>query len=181
MDEKDILEKLATATLGQYNIEADNGVSLDELARKMGISIYNFQLDDLEDGFIRCDLEKSELFGVKTNKLIGVNASRTPYEKRFIIAHELGHYITEFNEKCFAHRESTHGRGQRENNMDFFAACLLMPKPAFTAAFNKVWTEDTSISDVSAVLSKIFRVSITSVKRRCKELGLPKGENLDGE
>lgn len=59
--------------------------------------------------------------------MIGVNHERDLFTKRFIIAHELDHYILHGeNKPIFAQREKTHGRTPEENEIDFFAACLLM-------------------------------------------------------
>ena len=91
--------------------------------------------------------------------------------KRFIIAHELGHYILHCkDEKIYAHRESAHGRSDEENDVDYFAACLLMPANSFKTAFEK--TKSISFIEKIKELQRIFDVPFESVVRRIDELGL---------
>ena len=166
--EKKAVAQAAYDLLNEYSIDASNGVDIVELAHQMGFVVGNAGLDDGDDGFIMVNEDADEILGIKTKKLIGVNADRDYEKKRFIIAHEIGHYTLHCKGgKIFAHRDSTHGRSDEENKLDYFAACLLMPKEAFEKAFKE--------NDIEQ-LSKIFEVPVDSVKRRILELKLSVGE-----
>ncbi|MBR5614991.1 MAG: ImmA/IrrE family metallo-endopeptidase [Clostridia bacterium] len=157
--------------LKEYNIDTMNGVDIIGLAKQMGFVVGNAGLDDNDDGFIMVNRDADKILGIETTKLIGVNANRDYVDKRFIIAHELGHYVLHCrNDKIYAHRESAHGRSDEENDVDFFAACLLMPADAFSAAFEKI--KANSFTEKIKELQKIFDVPFESVARRIDELGL---------
>ena len=124
----------------QYNDDKDY-IDVISIAQNLGFEVGNAMIEEDMDGFIlinenQGDQENQEkLLGIQTDKLIGVNSKRPIEWKRFIIAHELGHYMLDYvgknNNGMFAHREHKKGRSERENEIDFFAASLLMPKEKF--------------------------------------------------
>ena len=114
-----------------------SGCSVDviDVAKRLGFVVGNAVLNEEDDGFIVVEEGRKEIMGIKTDKLIGVNSDRSLAWKRFIIAHELGHYVLHFKEKnlkgLYAHRDHKRGRDELENEADFFAANLLMPRESF--------------------------------------------------
>ena len=164
MTEKKKIAQAAYDLLNKYKIDSSKGVDIIELAHKIGFVVGNAGLDDNDDGFIMVNEDADEILGIKTKKLIGVNVDRDYEKKRFIIAHEIGHYTLHCRGgKIFAHRDSAHGRSEEENDVDYFAACLLMPEDAFKKAFKGNEIEE---------LSRIFEVPVDSIKRRIDELEL---------
>lgn len=168
--EKEQIEQKAEALLAEINIDSENGVDVIDAAQSLGFVVGTADLDDSEDGFIMVNLSETEILGVPTNRLIVVNQKRDYYEKRFIIAHELAHYDLAGRENIFACRESRHGRTDAENQVDYYAACLLIPSVSFKKQFDKY--NNGSAFEVSKELSKIFEVPVESVLRRMDELGL---------
>lgn len=165
MMKKDI-EKSANELLETSGMKGRIPVNTVKLAQYFGFTVGNATLSDEEDGFI--------LINNKTNtRIIGVNRERTAEFKRFIIAHELGHFKMKYNEseyKIFAQREKKHGRNDEENDTDYFAACLLMPREEFKCEYEK--QKDKSITSIVRELSEIFRVPEESVLRRLQEVDL---------
>ena len=72
------------------------------------------------------------------------------------------------NEKQFAFRESEHGRNSQENDIDYFAACLLMPKDAILKESSDI--KDKNIMEMSRLLADKFSVPIESMIRRLQEV-----------
>lgn len=93
--EKSVLD---TLSLAQYTI-GNRSVDVIDVAKRLGFVVGNAVLNEEDDGFIVVEEGKKEIMGIKTDKLIGVNSDRPLEWKRFIIAHELGHYILHFKEK----------------------------------------------------------------------------------
>lgn len=178
--ERNEIERKANDLLNQYNINADNGVEIVNLCKKTGFTLISVELDDTEDGFIIANETINSFPGFKTNKVIAVNSKRSYEEKRFIIAHELGHYVLQKEgHTLFAARDSRHGRSENENDIDFFAACLLMPKDAFVRQYNRLEKETTTpVSDQIIIeLADVFGVPFLSVVRRMRETGLINEKN----
>lgn len=172
--EKQTIRQKAFDLLKKYNIDATNGVDVLSLAQKMEFVVGNADIDDNEDGFILVNEDVKEILGVKTKKLIGVNVKRDLSEKRFIIAHELGHYILHCQgDRIYAWRESKHGRSDDENDVDYFAACLLMPEHEFIAKYNELKSAgNLDQIKIASRLEDIFRVPCLSILRRFEELEL---------
>lgn len=184
MDKKEleVIEEKANNITDKYLLHnKENGyVDIIKIAQDMGFLIGNAKLSDDSDGFIIIDEKKDEILGLPTNKLIGVNANRSLGWKRFIIAHEIGHYILHFIDNAvkldglYAHREHITGKDEEENKADFFAACLLMPKNIFSREFKQKKAENEKCEkwEIAALLAKDFCVTETMALRRIDELGL---------
>jgi len=170
--EKSVMD---TLKLAQYTI-SECSVDVIDVAKRLGFVVGNAVLNEEDDGFIIVEDGKNEIMGIKTDKLIGVNSNRPLEWKRFIIAHELGHFVLHFKEKnlkgLYAHREHKRGHSELENEADFFAANLLMPGDIFEKKYkeiNQIYENNKEIVDV---LSKYFIVTNRMAERRIEELGL---------
>lgn len=169
------IEQMANDILLKHNISSIQGVDVVKLANEIGFIVGKTDLDDNEDGFVMVDpdgINKSSF-----TKIIGVNSNNSPKHQMFTIAHELGHYLFEKNDsiQIYAHREHKKDKaGEKynyENKIDYFAACLLMPKDSFIKRFESLKAIYNSDSDgLIEELSNIFGVSSKSVIRRIEEL-----------
>ena len=116
--ERSVEDTIRTA---QYTI-ADRSVDVIHIAKNLGFLVGNAILNDEDDGFIVVEEGKDEIMGIKTDKLIGVNSDRPLEWKRFIIAHELGHYVLHYKEKnltgLYAHRDHKRGHNELENEAE---------------------------------------------------------------
>ena len=178
------IEKRTEALLDDYGYSSreDSYLDIVSFVQSYGFIVGNADLGESEDGFIsvRPDLAKKGL-----DKVIGVNSKRPIEYKRFIIAHEFAHYILHCPEKSgaiYLHRENMKGKNGMENEADYFAACLLMPKESFKREYKKALEAVRSknqdeesdnanyTNQVSLVLSRIFRTPSDSVVRRIDEV-----------
>lgn len=172
---KSMIESKANETLNkaQLNKQTDT-IDVIKVAKELGFVVGNAGLDDDIDGFIIIEKGKKELLGKKTDRIIGVNASKELTWKRFIIAHEIGHYVLHYNEKenngMYAHREHKKGKDDKENEADFFAANLLMPREAFTNRFNELKQKNLTTEEIIVLLADKFCVTHIMAERRLREL-----------
>ena len=170
--EKSVLNTLSSA---QYSV-SNCSVDVIDVAKRLGFVVGNAVLNEEDDGFIVVEEGRKEIMGIKTDKLIGVNSDRSLEWKRFIIAHELGHYILHFKEKnlkgLYAHRDHNRGHNELENEADFFAANLLMPRESFEKKYKEIKQVYKNDKEVVEALSKHFIVTIRMTERRIEELGL---------
>lgn len=103
--------------------------------------------------------------------IIYVNASEPPARQNWTIAHELGHYFLKHKPDHWgiAWRDQTYEeKDQYEQEADFFAACLLIPRAMLTKAMEKykLKAEDYTL------LAKMFGVSPRAMKNRIDFLHL---------
>ncbi len=180
MDEA-MIEKVALDTIKEVDY-IDNGDSIDiiQIAKRLGFVVGNaFLNDDDDDGFIVVDEGKEEIFGIKTDKLIGVNSSKSLEWKRFIIAHEIGHYKLHYSMErdggIYAHRDHKKGKNIIENEADFFAANILMPREKFSRMYSELKEKKLTEEDIAMILAKRFVVTQMMASRRIGELRLSEG------
>lgn len=170
---KKIIEEKAQEILRRFGVEYYSNVSA--LATRIGIKVGETDnIDDDDDGFIFISQDR-------TKKAIGVNSNRTLKQKRFIVAHELGHYFLHYNEtdkSLFAFRENRKGKDAKENDADYFAACLLMPTDTFLNAYMTLSRQKNKFSkqDIIDKLSNEFCVPKESIVRRIAEVGCDSNE-----
>lgn len=173
--EKTVIEQKTEELLKQVNY-TDGEVDVIAVAKSLGFVVGNAVLEDDMDGFVIVQAGKNEILKIKTDKLIGVNSSRDLGFKRFIIAHEIAHYILHYSSESvngmYAHRDHRKGRSDKENDADYFAANLLMPKDAFKKKYNELKDKELQLNDMLLLLASYFSVPLESAKRRIQEIGL---------
>lgn len=113
------------------------------------------------------------------NKVILVNKHDELFHQRFVIAHELAHYLFDFlgNEEyenknvIFAdtYQKDKHETLQ-EKRASTFAAEIMMPKDLFIKQYNIAKQETYSKLFILMYLSKYFETSIDSIERRIMEV-----------
>lgn len=175
--DKNMIERKAEETLAKVKY-SDNADSIDviSIAKKLGFVVANAGLNEDMDGFIIVEEGNDNILGIQTDKLIGVNASKDLNWKRFTIAHEIGHYILHYDRDkdngMYAHREHVKGKNDAENEADYFAANLLMPKEKFMNKYNELKEKNLSIEEMVVLLADKFVVTQPTTRRRFEELGL---------
>lgn len=175
--QKEDIEKKAQETLSRIGLsDTEEPIDAVTIARKLGFNVGNAVMDDDDDGFIVIDEGRNDILGIETNKLIGVNSARPLAWKRFIIAHEIAHYILHYPEvkdkRLYAHRDHVKGKSDDENDADFFAACLLMPRELFTKRYNELKEKSLELKDIVVLLADRFAVTQPMAERRIGELKL---------
>nr|QGT51458.1 hypothetical protein Unknown280_1500 [uncultured Spirochaetaceae bacterium] len=176
MNYSEIEENVKNTLKSAQYIISERSVDVIDVAKRLGFVVGNAVLNEEDDGFIVVEEGAEEIMGIKTDKLIGVNSNRSLEWKRFIIAHELGHYVLHFKKKnlkgLYAHRDHKRGHSELENEADFFAANLLMPRESFEKKYTKIKQIYKNDKEIVDALSKHFIVTIRMAERRIEELKL---------
>ena len=173
MDKKEIEKQAYELLKSVHYDDNEDFIDIIRIAKDMGFSVGNALLNTNDDGFLLIQHGAKEILGIKTDKLIGVNSQRSLAWKRFIIAHEVAHYILHFPKQktpIFAHRENRKGKNIIENDADFFAACLLMPKEKFRKKYEELKKMNLNEDDIITLLAKKFIVTPIMTERRIKEI-----------
>ena len=149
----------------QYNDGEDIYVDAVKLARFFGFTVEEkADLMETEDGSVTVSEDG-------TQRNIVINDNRSIETKRFIIVHELAHYLLHYMGagKFFRHRENTKGKNLEENDADYLAACLLMPTKSFRTQYN-IAKKDKPQQGIVADLQNKFRTPWESIERRINEI-----------
>ena len=173
-DKRREIEKKATELLKMTGYPRGEGpVDVTNMANELGFVVGGAVFNDDTEGFILIKEGTRELMGVKTDKLIGIKAESSIQWKRFVIAHELGHYMLHYKSgKMYAHRDYKKGRDDIETAADYFAANILLPTEQFKKKYLELKEKDLSFEDRVLLLMTKFNTPAGVVERRIKELNL---------
>ena len=155
--------------------EEKNIGNIIEILTKLGFKIYQSDLSaDGLSAYIAVDPKLKNIFG--SNKITCVHSEDNIGHKRFALAHELAHYLFDFNEDENLYYYDTYSVKEKndkieEKRANIFAANLLMPKEAFIEKF-KEYKSLQSKADIVNALEQYFLVSSTSVLKRLRELDI---------
>lgn len=98
--------------------------------------------------------------------VIGINRNDSPTRRRFTLAHEFKHILDHpFIDTIYPDEHGQPASKQAELMCDYFAACLLMPRPWV----KRLWAQGTQDA---AVLAATFAVSPAAMNVRLQQLGL---------
>lgn len=96
-----------------------------------------------------------------------INGSEPPLRGRFTLAHEFKHILDHpFIASAYPDMKGMRGHERAEQICDYFAGCLLMPKPWVTKAYC-----DLGIQEIR-LLARRFQVSQMAMRVRLLQLGL---------
>lgn len=166
--EKRNIEERAVKVLKAIKYDGTQDIYVDSvrLARFFGFEVE--EKDSLlatEDGCITVSEDATE-------KSIIVNNTRSFESKRFIIVHELAHYLLHYmgNGTLFKHRENKKGKSMEENDADYLAACLLMPQDSFKRQYTLLKDSGKNLYEIIDELQKKFCTPRESIERRIDEV-----------
>lgn len=173
----DIIVDAANTLLGAGKLK-ETPVEIISLCKNMGFNVYRQTLPHDVCGYIAIDGDMKEMFG--TDRIISVNIVESAKRRRFTVAHELGHYLFNFdpakNITFYNAFERDHKADEEtlpdEEACNRFAAELLMPREAFTKAYEKAsikFVGPDANYNIVQQLSEDFLVPPKAVKRRLVE------------
>lgn len=158
------LEKLIDAFVAKNNLYLSNNTDIISVCKKLGISVRNFSTrEDGYDGFILVN----DKF-----KTIGIDRELNPIDRRFLIAHELGHYIKadSNNEKVFLALKDhlCHGieKTVDEHDADYLAAAFLVPMKQFKSELDLMGIPYANLDTEQEVAKKISPLFIEFFAKR---------------
>lgn len=141
------------------------------------VVLQNYEEENLS-GIIGVDIKLFDKIG--TDKIVSVSRKDTLGHQRFTIAHELCHYIFDFDrnslEPYYDGYDASRAGAETEVRANTFAANLLMPKNIFIEQYERYISLPKY--DLVLQLADEFKVSPTAVKKRMDELkGVLSGVN----
>lgn len=147
------------------------GVPIIEILSRLGFKVYQQELQPSSlSAYIAVDPKLQERYG--TNRITCVNCNDNIGHKRFALAHELAHYLFDFDENSVVYYNTYLANEGEQNEIEqranAFAANLLMPEDEFRKVLNSC--NEEMKADKISYLSDYFQVSVTAVMKRIGEL-----------
>lgn len=116
--------------------------------------------------FLTDSIEVNAKFDFK----IKLDPSATKERQRFTLAHELGHYFLHSKQGQIPIKAFRSGSNLAEQEANFFAANILMPKKLFIAKYKSF--SRRSQFERETEMANLFHVSVPAIRARCAFLDL---------
>ena len=130
---RDELDQIVERFLTNNSINLKNDI-IQEFS-KIGFEVHKANFRQQLDGIILVNENEKKISDFGSNKIIFYNANADLYKTRFILAHELAHYISEKEnypdrKVIVAMRDHDIGYSKNiaEQEMDYMAASMLIPR-----------------------------------------------------
>lgn len=163
---KNNMEKAAEKILCYLKIDTIP-IPIIVIVREFGfIAVYQRYKKREMSGIIGIDMELKDTFG--SDKIISVSLDDSVGHQRFTLAHELKHYIFDFDRSRIAPYYEAYNTSavndEKEKQANIFAANLLMPMEKFRMEYKKL--ENLSEYERANKLMDEFQVSPTAIRKR---------------
>lgn len=173
--EKLEMEKVISGllTVNGCDPEKNTYVDITRLSCRLGFNVGNAKLDESEEGFVAVRPSSTKRKDTLGDKVIGVNRVREVVWKRFIIAHELAHFVLHYKMgSLYLHKYNKKvEKGTEEKEASYFAAALLMPRVSFSLKYKKCKQSGLFGNSLLFRLSAIYKVPLEIVAFRIEAIG----------
>lgn len=173
------IEKLAERVLQVSGFDAQGiAIPIVRIVKAFDFRAYKEDLKKELPGDISINGKTKEIY--EHDKIILVKKSDELYHQRFIVAHELAHYLFEFlgseeYEKAIEFHDNYHKDDHvtiPEKRANRFAAAILMPEKSFIEQYKIAKAADLKDLYIIDYLSRFFETPVDSIERRMKEVML---------
>lgn len=174
-EQKAKIESIVDDKIKEFGLDTPRFDLIKFLKEKENFEIVLQRMPDDTTGLIIIN-DNEIIQGMNTHKLIAVNDNlqKDPnyiQRRRFIVAHEYAHSILHKNQSVlFAHRDTDKKDTYTEQEADFFARCLLMPRSLIESVKKSETYNKLSDSEKIPYICQIFNVTEKKAKQRLKEL-----------
>lgn len=177
------MERIVSSFLEKNKITLTPPVDVFKLATSLGFDVRAATLPGAIEGLIMVDESSKKISGFRSSKVIGYNVKFDLIKNKFIIAHELAHYI---DEKMSPHNHGIkiviaarepcgpdYSNNEDEQRKDYIAAALLIPKDDLLKKLKTLTTDSNGLDEqIFQMLADYYRVDVRLAKRRVEEVSL---------
>lgn len=175
-DKINLLVKTMLEEVPYYNYKSPTPVI--KIAGELGIDTYSTdQLSKNLSGVIYIGGTTEQIY--KKDKVILVDENEPLKHQRFVIAHEIAHYLLDcltdpkYNDSRILFTEGypkNNHDSEKEARADVFAAEFLMPASLFKEQYNIAKEENSNPMFILMYLSDYFQTKISSIEKRFIEV-----------
>lgn len=174
------ITQIANDILNKIDYYSGRGATpIVKIAKEFDFKTYKETLKNGKSGDIHINGETKEKYG--HDKIILVNKKDELFHQRFVVAHELAHYLFEFlgnpeysdSNVIFVdtYKKDQHETPQ-EKRANAFAAEIMMPRDLFIKQYCIARREDSNRMFILMYLSRFFETSIDSIEKRIMEVSV---------
>lgn len=162
------IERIIEEFLKQCKDSDNIPLDIVAIARNEGFTVQRLNMDNDTTGMMLYS-SNNNIAGLNTNKLIVVKNGLSEEQSRLVLAHELGHYKMFRTEPLTAHRRYSRLKNNKEEQeADYFARALLMPKKQIVAFINNLKGTEKELDNQYIIKAISEHFSVTEVKARLR-------------
>lgn len=168
------MEKILKEFYDENGIDVTVPVDVFEVANSLGFDVRGAEFKEPLEGLLLVDENVERIKGFHTNKVIAYNCQKNIYMKKFIVAHELAHYINAKSEKsdkkivlAAREHEGQYSENVYEQKMDYMAASILMPREDLVKNFGN---KSKDRAELTKLVTSRYNVSPKMAERRIEEV-----------
>lgn len=163
------MKGVAEEFLDSIKYNGEGAVPIIKIAQECGfVILYGSMVNSEMSGFVSVDKRTKKKYD--SDKIIGINSNDELGHQRFVIAHELAHYLFDYNFKSKSKYRDNYIKNSHksltERIANTFAANLLMPAKYFVLRFDEDKSMDKNIKD----WTNYFEVQERAVEKRVIEV-----------
>lgn len=172
------IDSIAKSILKIFNLYSKKtSIPIVKIAKSFNFKIYKETLPDSLSGDIYINGKTNMNYG--HDRIILVNKNESFFHQRFVIAHELAHFLFDFigqakyddptikfSDTYYKDKHET----IEEKRANRFAASILMPDNIFVEQYYIARNEDNNRLYTSLYLSQFFEMPIDSIEKRIQEV-----------
>ena len=175
LQERKKIEKALNDFLNAYKLKLLPPVDVFQFATQIGFDVRGTEFKDNLEGLILANENLDVIPGFDSNKVIAYNCKASIETKKFIVAHELAHYISakheNVNEKIIvAARDHSYGYSNDadEQCKDYMAAAILIPMEDFKNRYSK--NDISQSQEFYNKVAEFYNVDVKLAERRTLEV-----------
>ncbi|MEE0945573.1 MAG: ImmA/IrrE family metallo-endopeptidase [Acutalibacteraceae bacterium] len=168
------MEEIVKAFFEKNNIEVIIPVDIFAVASSLGFDVRGAEFKEPLEGLLLVDENIERIKEFNSNKIIAYNCQKNIYMKKFIVAHELSHYISEKTKNkdkkivlAARDHEGEYSNNTAEQEMDYMAASILMPREDLLKNFSG---KNTERAELINLIASRYNVSVKMAERRIEEV-----------
>ena len=168
------MEKTITEFFKKNDMNVTIPVDVFEVASSLGFDVRGAEFDEPLEGILLVNEKVDKITGFNSNKIIAYNCKKNIHLKKFIVAHELAHYIYAKNDSfdkkivlAARDHEESYSSDVDEQKMDYMAASILMPRDDMLENFSN---KDTDRTELINLVTARYNVSFKMADRRVGEV-----------
>ncbi len=171
------MEKVVEDFFARNNVKTTVPVDVFEVASSLGFDIRGAEFNEPLEGLLLVNEEEDVIAGFNSNKIIAYNCTKNIYLKKFIVAHELAHYIyakKDSQDKKIVlaardHEKKYYSNDTNEQRMDYIAAAILIPQVDLTDWYDQR-DVDVDADELAGLVALRYNVDSTLASRRVDEV-----------
>ncbi len=167
------MEEIISSFFENKDIKLTIPVDIFKVASDLGFDVRGTEFREPLEGILLVNEHVEEIAPFESNKVIAYNCQKDISSKKFIVAHELAHYIMAKNKSkdskvvvAARDHEQSYSEDVDEQRMDYIAASLLVPRDDLIDRFYNNRQQEGLCEKVAS----IYNVADELAARRIEEI-----------